>query len=124
MQMEGTLSGADCYGSRERICDLGYLRQAYRKSDGSLGYRCAAEPLDDFVRKGGDPAASAGRKCLCNGLISTAGFCQVRPEGADEKALLTVGNDVANLARYLPPDRDSYSAADVIRYLLSGATPV
>jgi NAD(P)H-dependent flavin oxidoreductase YrpB (nitropropane dioxygenase family) len=123
MQMEGTLSGAGQYAGRERICDLGHLRQAYRKTDGTLGYRCAAEPPADFARKGGDPARTRGRKCLCNGLMSTAGFGQVRISGADEGALMTVGDDVANLARYLPPDRDSYSAADVVHYLLADAPP-
>ena len=123
MQMEGTLSGADQYACRERICDLGYLRQAYRKPDGTLGYRCAAEPVADFVRKGGDPAATPGRKCLCNALVSTAAFGQVRADGAGEGALITAGDDVANLVRYLPPDRDSYSAADVVQYLLADAPP-
>ena len=37
----------------ERICDLGYLRQPYKREDGSLGYRCPAEPVADYVRKGG-----------------------------------------------------------------------
>ena len=27
-------------GARERICDLGYLRTAYARADGSVGYRC------------------------------------------------------------------------------------
>ncbi len=34
-----------------RICDLGYLRTAYRTPDGSLGWRCPAEPIDDFIAK-------------------------------------------------------------------------
>ena len=43
-QLEGTLSEQDVYLSRARVCDLGYLREAYRKDDGRLGYRCSAEP--------------------------------------------------------------------------------
>ena len=128
LQLDGTLSEADCYSARERRCDLGYLRQAYRKADGSVGYRCAAEPPDDFVRKGGLLAATAGRKCLCNGLLTTAGHGQVRAPGADELPLLTAGNDVAQLARFLRPGAETYSAADVVRFLLgepavAGADP-
>jgi len=118
MQMAGTLSGAAPYAERERICDLGYLRQAYRKSDGTLGYRCAAEPVEEFVRKGGDAAATAGRKCLCNGLMSNVGFGQIRADGLADGTLLTAGNDVAHIARYLPPGQDSYTAADVMHHLL------
>ena len=32
--------------------------------------------------------------------------------------LLTAGNDVADLARFLKPGTDSYTAADVVAYLL------
>jgi NAD(P)H-dependent flavin oxidoreductase YrpB (nitropropane dioxygenase family) len=118
LQLSGTLSEAERYAARDRRCDLGYLRQAYRKTDGTVGYRCAAEPVDDFVRKGGSSAATEGRKCLCNGLLTTAGHGQIRTAGADELPLLTAGNDVAQLARFLRPGAESYTAADVVRYLL------
>ena len=115
-QIPGTLSDAGCYAGRERICDLGYLRQPYQNSTCGLGYRCAGEPVHDFVRKGGEAAAAAGRKCLCNGLVATVGLGQTR-EGVREPVLLTAGNEVSELARFLPPGRQSYCAADVIRYL-------
>jgi nitronate monooxygenase len=118
VQMEGTLSESASYADRERICDLGYLRQAYRKPDGTLGYRCASEPVADFVRKGGAAAATEGRKCLCNGLMSNIGHGQIRADGLADGTLLTAGNDVANVARYLPPGQESYTAADVMRHLL------
>ena len=123
LQLDGTLSEAARYAARERCCELGYLRQAYRKADGTVGYRCAAEPADDFVRKGGLLAATDGRKCLCNGLLATAGYGQIRSSRADELPLLTAGNDVAQLARFLRPGADTYTAADVVRYLL-GEPPV
>jgi nitronate monooxygenase len=118
LQLKDTLSETDCFENRERLCDLGYLRQAYQKPDGTTGYRCASEPVDDFVRKGGIDIDAKGRKCLCNGLMATVGLGQFRAEGGLEPAIVTAGNDVAQLARYLPPDSDSYHAADVIRYLL------
>ena len=114
--MPGTLSEPAVYAARSRVCDLGYLRQAYRKSDGSVGYRCSGEPVADYVRKGGDAADTLGRKCLCNGLAATAGLGQSRA-GADEPALVTAGNEVADIARFARPGADHYRAADVVRYL-------
>jgi len=58
---------------RTRNCDLGYLRVAARTPTGFV-YRCAAEPVDAFVDKGGDPAQTVGRQCLCNGLTATIGL--------------------------------------------------
>ena len=115
----GSLSDAEIYASRGRICDLGYLRQAYRKVDGSVGYRCGSEPVDDYVRKGGNAADTVGRKCLCNGLAATAGLGQSR-SGVPEPALVTAGDEVAALARVIPAGADHYAAADVIRYLRGG----
>ena len=114
----GTLSEPAVYAARERVCDLGYLRQAFTKADGSLGYRCAGEPLDAYVRKGGEACDTPGRKCLCNGLLATVGLGQRHADG-EEPALITAGNDVVSLARYLPPGRESYRAADVINALLA-----
>jgi len=119
MQMDGTLSEAEEYAGRERICDLGYLRQVYRQADGTVGYRCAGEPEDDFARKGGVLSEAEGRKCLCNGLLANVGLGQERSDGSAELALLTAGDEVANIAQFLPPGKDSYSAADVIQRLLA-----
>lgn len=118
--LEGSLSQPEIFEKRQRVCDLGYLRKAFTKEDGSLGYRCASEPIEAFVRKGGEESETTGRMCLCNGLLATVGLGQRHAEG-DELPLLTAGNDVSNLARYLPEGRDSYTAADVINALL---TPV
>lgn len=117
LQLENTLSTLKEYLSRKRVCDLGYLRSAFRRDDGSLGYRCAAEPVQDFVRKGGDEAATAGRKCLCNGLAANIGLGQKRKENVVEGDLITAGNDVSGLARFLPQGMSDYTAADVIQYL-------
>lgn len=118
--LPGTIAEADVYAARERICDLGYLRQPYRKADGSVGYRCASEPVDDYVRKGGNAADTEGRICLCNGLAATVGLGQSRADGP-EPALVTAGNEVADLARIVPPGAESYCAADVVRYLRGAA---
>ena len=122
MQMDGTLSDPAEYAMREQICDLGYLRQVYRRDDGSLGYRCASEPVEDYIRKGGTAEAAHDRKCLCNGLTASVGLGQIGKDQKPEPALLTAGDDVANIAQFLPPGSDSYTAADVVRLLL--AAPV
>jgi len=119
VQIPGSLSDPEANQARIRLCDLGYLRHAYRKEDGTLGYRCPAEPADDFVRKGGTLEETRGRQCVCNGLVSTIGLAQVRPDHTEDLPLLTAGNDVANVASFVQPGRDSYSAADVVRHLLS-----
>ncbi len=121
--VEGTMSDPAVYEARPRICDLGYLREAYKASDGTAGFRCAAEPETTFVAKGGDPAESPGRKCLCNALMANIGLGQVRNAKWVEQGIVTAGNDVAHLARFLPPTGLHYSAADVLRHLLSGLSP-
>ena len=117
LQLLGTLSDETRALARQRICDLGYLRQAFQRADGSVGYRCAGEPVDDYVRKGGLAEETKGRLCLCNGLMATIGLGQNRAEGP-EAALVTAGDDIVHLSRLMPPDRDSYRAADVIGWLL------
>jgi NAD(P)H-dependent flavin oxidoreductase YrpB (nitropropane dioxygenase family) len=124
VEMAGTLSDPGQYAARTRLCDLGYLRHLYRKPDGTVGYRCPAEPVDDYVKKGGTPEQAQGRKCLCNGLMANAGLGQVRAGLEGELPLLTAGDEVAHIARFLQPGADSYSAADVLSCLLAEAVPV
>lgn len=120
-QMEGTLSEAARYEARPRICDLGYLRHLYRKPDGTVGYRCPAEPLEAYLRKGGAREDTRGRKCICNGLPAVVGIGQERVDADSELPLVTAGDDLRHLVDFLPPGRDSYSAADVVKRLLAGA---
>ena len=82
------------------------------------GWRCPSEPVEDYVRKGGAEEDTIGRKCLCNALIANIGHPQVQRNGEIEQELITSGDDVADVARFLPPGRDTYSALDVIDYLL------
>lgn len=117
--LENTLSDADVYLVRQRVCDLGFLREVFRKADGSVGYRCPAEPIDAYVSKGGDPANTAGRKCLCNALVSNIGLAQTRKGGYVEPALITAGDDLVDIARFLPSGQVTYSAKDVIETLLA-----
>jgi NAD(P)H-dependent flavin oxidoreductase YrpB (nitropropane dioxygenase family) len=120
LQLPDTLADTPANAARTRLCDLGFLRHAYRKPDGTVGYRCPAEPAEDFVRKGGPLAETEGRQCVCNGLIATIGLAQVRLGNELDLPLVTAGNDALHLAKYLQPGRDTYTAHEVIDYLLSG----
>ena len=121
VQLEGTMSSEAEYLARTRICDLGYLREPYRKTDGTTGYRCASEPVATYVAKGGGEENAQGRKCLCNALMADIGLPQTRG-GLAEKTLVTSGDDVADIARFLRSGASSYSAADVVTRLLEAAT--
>jgi hypothetical protein len=55
---------------------------------------------------------------MCNSLVSNIGLTQVRKNGAVEKRLLTCGDGLAEIARFIPEGRASYTARDVIDKLL------
>jgi nitronate monooxygenase len=120
VELGATLADDRVYAERTRICDLGYLRTAYVDEDGKKGWRCPAEPIDDYVRKGGDITDTVGRKCLCNALMSNIGLGQIRRDGSIEPILVTSGDDVAEVARFLPDGASSYRAKDVVDHLLGG----
>lgn len=117
-RIPGSISEPATYAARKRICDLGYLRHLYKKEDGTLGQRCPAEPVADYLKKGGLEEDTVGRKCLCNSLMADIGMAQIQAGGAKEVHLLTAGDDLNNVARMMRHGRESYSAKDVINYLL------
>ncbi len=119
--VSGTISDPSVYDERERKCDLGYLREAYLKPNGSIGYRCAAEPVDAFVRKGGSLEMTEGSTCLCNGLMATCGLGQYRAGGRREPPIVTSGDCIDDI-RQLLIGRESYGASDVIAHLTDAAS--
>jgi nitronate monooxygenase len=118
-QLEGTSSAFNIYQERKRVCDLGYLREAYAPEDGKIAYRCSAEPVENYVMKGGKAEDTVGRKCLCNALMANVGHAQVRKDHAVEPPLITVGDDLNTVKQYLAPGQESYSAVHVVETLLS-----
>ncbi|TVP44220.1 MAG: nitronate monooxygenase, partial [Gemmatimonadales bacterium] len=118
VEMEGTNSEAAEYEARSRICDLGYLRTAYRMEGGRVGYRCPAEPVKTYLAKGGTEEQTEGRKCLCNALMADVGHPQVR-EDEVERPILTSGDELQRIGVFLQ-GRTSYAASDVLEYLLAG----
>ena len=118
-QIKGSYSDPEAAAVRTRVCDLGYMREPYATPDGNIGYRCAAEPVANYVAKGGKLDDTVGRKCMCNALMANVGYQQTRKDGYVEPALVTVGDDLNTVAQFLAPGRTSYSAAEVVASLLS-----
>ena len=121
-ELDGTLSETEVYENRERVCNMGFLRHLYKKEDGSLGYRCPAEPVDQYIGKGGKIEDTENRTCLCNNLFATAGFPMHRKDGTVEPVVVTTGADLQGIVRLLKPGKLTYSAADVLNYL-TGSQP-
>ncbi|HEX7071715.1 MAG TPA: nitronate monooxygenase, partial [Rhodothermales bacterium] len=118
VDLTGSVADGEVYASRERLCDLGYLRNAFRDESGRVDYRCPAEPEDAYVRKGGEASETPDRRCLCNSLLASIGLGQTRKDGYEEPPLVTSGDDLVHLGEFLD-GRTSYSASDVVDYLLS-----
>jgi NAD(P)H-dependent flavin oxidoreductase YrpB (nitropropane dioxygenase family) len=117
--MAGTVGADETFAGRPRRCDLGYLREAYVRPDDLVGYRCPAEPVEDWVAKGGDAGDAIDRKCLCNGLLAAIGLGQARGDGSTEPPLLTAGDDLVDLGRITGAAGGGYTAADVIDHVTS-----
>ncbi len=115
----GTIAEPEVYESRERKCDVGRLAQLYVEKSGSVGFRCAAEPINRYIAKGGHIEDTVGRKCLCNGLLSAIGLPQHRRSGYDEPPLVTLGNDLSFLRQLMADETSSYNAEQAVRYLMS-----
>ena len=119
IQNNQTLSNDSLYKERTRICDLGYLRTMFQREKGGIGYRCPAEPLDNYEFKNGEVDQAQGSKCLCNALMADIGLGQVRPDGRTEISLLTFGSDLdgPRALRALHPD--GWNAIQALNFLKS-----
>jgi len=119
IQNNQTLSNDSLYKERTRICDLGYLRTMFQREKGGIGYRCPAEPLDNYEFKNGEIDQAQGSKCLCNALMADIGLGQVRPDGRTEISLLTFGSDLdgPRALRQLHPD--GWNAVQALNFLKS-----
>jgi nitronate monooxygenase len=113
------LSEHEVYLARPRICDLGYLREAYRTAEGMIDYRCPGEPETVYLSKGGKLEDTVGKQCLCNALVAAIGLPQIRSGKYTEIGLVTSGNDLPGIKRFLPTSSSTYSAADVVTVLMN-----
>lgn len=118
-EVAGSLSDEAIYEARKRVCDMGYLRETYQKSEGKVGFRCASEPTSDYLAKGGEASELAGRKCLCNALMAAAGVGQIQKDGSTELPLITSGDDLERLSGFFRDHPKGYSAQEALEYLLA-----
>lgn len=135
VQLSGSLSEEPVRVGRERVacCDLGHLvtpvetRRRVTRPDGGIEEvvevktLCPAEPVEAFTRKGGVLMRRKGAICLCNGLMSTAGYPGVRG-GYVEPPVVTAGDASVKDVRELQVQvrRLTYSAAEAIARVLRG----
>lgn len=123
-ELPGSLTDATVMSTRQPVCDLGILRSTFVGSEGTVDYRCPAEPSNAYQRKGGRGANAEGRLCLCNALFASAGFPQRRPHGMVEPPLVTTGTDLTAVTTLMehhaerPDGPLGYTARDVVEYLL------
>lgn len=115
--IDGTMSEEETYEARPRLCDLSYLRSPYERADGTLGYRCASEPVDAYLKKGGSLEDTVGRMCLCNGLMANIGRGQERKDGYVERPAVTLGQDLAGARMLLAEHPQGWTARDAVSWL-------
>jgi NAD(P)H-dependent flavin oxidoreductase YrpB (nitropropane dioxygenase family) len=88
--MPGTLTDPEVYEKRKRICNRGYLTESHFEEmpDGTKKetYICPAMPPKQYINLGGKEEDMKDRVCLCNALLSTAGYYDDK-----EPALITLG---------------------------------
>jgi nitronate monooxygenase len=124
VRLPATMADDPLFLSRPRICDLGYLREAYRTPAGTVGFRCPAEPTSLYVSKGGALEDTVGRKCICNALLANVGLGQVRAGRYTELGLVTAGDDLTRGVRgFIREDGTAYTAGDVVNGILRTNTP-
>ncbi|MEA3334726.1 MAG: nitronate monooxygenase [Chloroflexota bacterium] len=117
VQLEGTLSDTEIYQDRIRVCDVGMLRHLYKRADGKVGLRCPAEPVEQYLAKGGELEDTVERGCLCNSLAAIAGFPQHRKDGYVEPSIITAGDGLLDIGKFIKPGHHSYTVRDVLDYL-------
>jgi len=118
VQLPETIADAETYAERPRLCDLGYLREPYVRPGGAIGYRCASEPVELYVRKGGAIENTVGRKCLCNALTANVGLAQTRRSGYTELPLVTLGSDLGGARALLKEHPNGWTAAEAVAWLI------
>jgi NAD(P)H-dependent flavin oxidoreductase YrpB (nitropropane dioxygenase family) len=117
--LAGTVIEETVYASRQRICDIGVLAEPCMSAEGRILFRCPAEPVAQYVRKGGDPEDAAGRRCLCNGLLATAGWPHQRRGGKSEPPIVTLGEDFRAVEHFVDRGQVPFTAHDVLDFILS-----
>ncbi|MBN2177078.1 MAG: nitronate monooxygenase [Demequinaceae bacterium] len=117
-QIPGTLMDEAAIAHRSRRCDMSLLRTPFVGPDGDIAYRCPAEPIEDFVGKGGAAEETVGRACLCNALFANVGLGQTQRDGYQEEPLVTLGEDFEGARRLAEQFPQGWSAHQALDWLL------
>jgi len=117
-QIPATLRDEATIAHRPRRCDMSLLRTPFLDADGDVAYRCVAEPVEDFVRKGGSTEETVGRACLCNALFANVGLGQTQRDGYQEEPLVTLGEDLEGARRLAELYPRGWSARQALDWLL------
>lgn len=113
VDLQGTIADRTVLAERKRLCDQGLLLRPYVDDSGKIGFRCPAEPIDNYIKKGGKEVDTVGAECLCNGLLSTTTKATV-----DAPSVITLGDDVSFVRALIDNEEGTYGVADVMKYLL------
>jgi len=116
LRADGTLAIPELYEGRERICNLGYLIDLGLRGDGSVFTRCPAEPIVDYIKKGGEQDDTLGRMCLCNSLMADIGIGSVY-KGVPERPLVTSGVYLGDVKAMVDSHGLDYSVKDALNYI-------
>lgn len=125
VSLPGTTSEPEVYEGptgRKRNCSQKCLVTPVRMTDGEIDYRCPAEPIQHYLRKGGKLEDTVGAKCICNGLVALS----ATPVGEDdwtalgdgEPMIATMGDRVDFLRALMWAEDDTYGAHEALGYLL------
>lgn len=103
VHLAGSLSNPDVYNERERECLYGFLRESYKTPEGKIASRCPA-----------DVGGVEGARCICSGLGATVNM----DPGIYYIVTLGQNNDYLAKGKLMKRPNDSYTASDVIEYML------
>lgn len=111
--LPGTIADPAIYEQRRRLCNRGYLLQSHFETlpDGTVKetYLCPGMPARQYLKLGGSPEDLSGRICLCNALLSTAGFFT-----ESEPPLVTLGVSGTQV-------KERHTAREVVEEILPAA---
>lgn len=112
-----SVSDENVYKKRVRNCLHRVLAATVRGPGGRIFYRCASGPVEQFIRMGGIIPDTEDRKCICEGLLITAGL-GFDFDDCNEPPIITTGKRVEFVKDLMSHENDSYTAKQAIRYLL------
>ncbi len=119
LTLKESLSEDSAFEARTKRCDLGFLRQAFERSDGAIGWRCRPnQNLRTYTKVGKRRKSTDASVLQWPDVGSRLG--QVIADGSTELPIVTCGDEVKHIHQFLKSfDAEGYTARDVVERLLS-----